>query len=125
MGGVKVMAEKFVNLHQRRLVLIETMGNLDEEKRRLKARMSSATDEAKRRIGNEIEELQQQREAARLELAEINQAIKASKAVKHRGGADVSVSQLFVELARRHLEKEDFDYLYQQSLQAANCANDL
>ena len=87
MGGVKVMAEKFVNLHQRRLVLIETMGNLDEEKRRLKARMASATDEAKRRIGNEIEELQQQREAARLELAEINQAIKASKAVKHRGGA--------------------------------------
>ncbi|MDK8465766.1 hypothetical protein [Marinobacter sp. SS13-12] len=119
------MAENIVTPYQRRLVLIETMGNLDEEKRRLKACIPGSSGEAKQRIGNEIEELQQQREAARLELAEVNQLIKAGKAVRHRGGADVSVSQLFVELARRHLEKEDFDYLYHQALQAANCANDL
>lgn len=119
------MTENIVTPYQRRLVLIEVMGNLDEEKRRLKACIPGSSDEAKQRIGNEIEELQQRREAARLELAEVNQLIKATKAVRHRGGADVSISQLFVELARRHLEKDDFDYLYQQARQGATSAKDL
>ncbi|WP_146084229.1 hypothetical protein [Marinobacter maroccanus] len=119
------MAETMVSPYQRRLVLIETMGNLDEEKRRLKARIPGSSGEAKQKIGSEIEELQKQREAARLKLAELNQLIKASKAVRHRGAAEVTVSQVFVELARRHLETEDFEYLYQQALQAASCANDL
>jgi hypothetical protein len=119
-----VMAENMMTPDQRRLLLIQTMGDLDEEKRRLKARIPNLANDAKQRIRNEIEELQLQREAVRVELAGINQLISASKAVKHRGAVAISVSQVFIELARRHLEKDDFEYLYQQALQAAECAND-
>ena len=104
------------NPEERRLFLIEAMGQIDEQKRQLKDRLPGAKNAAKQRIRREIKALQRQREEVRLALAEVNQIIRAGKAVRNRGAVSVSVAQAFVEVARRYLEQEDFEYLYSKAV---------
>ncbi len=112
---------------QLRCWLIDKIETLDSFKRSIKAQLLSADrGEVRRdadwrdRATRKLHHLKNERERYRAALSEVNQRIRAARALKSRGGQEVEACQAFVELAQRHLAKEDFVWLWRQAEQAAS-----
>lgn len=125
--GVELNVPNGLNDSELRSWLIDRICVLDAEKRVIKMQLLRY-DQGDRGRGSKwrdraqtkLDHLKDERECVRAMLSDVNQRIRATRALKNRGAHPIEPCQAFVGLAERYLAQDDYEWLWAQAQKAVN-----